>query len=154
MRNSKVKKSQKNKGGPKMTPTDQKILGIELLKVDTTKYSFPTAKKKKIREKYLLGNGFEIDGKEPELAADAFIKREYMEVQECYKKPHNPVFVPDTFVYNVNPKYAVVPEVRSEKQEESSLKNQDGDFNGSRTEEGVFNKMQECRKMSLQRPSA
>ena len=147
MRNSKVKKSQKNKGGPKMTPTDQKILGIELLKVDTTNYSFPTlktGKKNKIREKYLLGNGFEIDGKEPELAADAFIKREYMEVQECYKKPQ--VLVPDTFVYNVNPKYAVVPEVRSEKQEESSLKNQDGDFNGSRTEEGVFNKMQECFK--------
>ena len=106
-------------------------LGVEDLRSDDKIYKFAPSHEK--RRKYLLGRGIETE--DPEDAIKSFLQREYPEIKKCAKKPHVPVFVPDTFFYNSVKKkqYAVMPDGRDGAQA-TALKKYDISIAGCPTE--------------------
>ena len=46
---------------------------------------------------YSLGNGFKTTS--PSTAMDEFMKREFLDILNFSEKPHDVVFIPDTFQY-------------------------------------------------------
>jgi hypothetical protein len=79
-------------------------LGIHDLDNSLTEIEFPKWQGK-MKNTYSMGNGIEV--KSAKKAADLFLCREFPEIANCNVKPHDPIFVPDIFIFN-----AVKTEVR------------------------------------------